>query len=102
MASLLGKKGYKAIRVINSKKKIQRSLLALLLLIHFIALFFFSFFLLHFFFGIYFVIGIDSFADNLCFFLVFHFFEFSCWLSSTNSLIWIFGAFVAFIEVVSL
>ena len=33
---------------------------------------------------------------------MFHFFEFSCWLSSTNNLIWIFVAFVAFIEVVSL
>ena len=50
----------------------------------------------------YFEIGIISFAKNLCFFPVFHFFEFSCWLSSTNNLIWIFVAFVAFTEVVSL
>ena len=33
---------------------------------------------------------------------MFHFLEFSCWLSSTNNLIWIFVAFVAFIEIVSL
>ena len=39
---------------------------------------------------------------RICVFLVSHFFEFSCWLSSTNNLIWIFVAFVAFIEVVSL
>ena len=35
-------------------------------------------------------------------FLPLHFFEFSCWLSSTNNLTWIFVAFVTFIEVVSL
>ena len=43
-----------------------------------------------------------SFHDNLCFFHVSHLFEFSCWLSSTNNLIWIFIPFVSFIEVVSL
>ncbi|CAH3168188.1 unnamed protein product, partial [Pocillopora meandrina] len=47
-------------------------------------------------------IGIILFSDNLCFFLVFHFLEFSCWLSSTNNLIWIFVAFVAFIEVLNI
>ena len=31
----------------------------------------------------YFEISIISFAENLCFFFFFHFFEFSCWLSST-------------------
>ena len=53
-----------------------------------------------------FVYGLESLSFHLlkilCFFLVFYFFEYSCWLSSTNNLIWIFVAFVAFIEIVSL
>ena len=93
-ASLLEKKGYKAIRVINSRKKFK----GFFLLFSFLFVAFKSLFC----FCILFEIGIISFADNLCFFLVFHFFEFSCWLSSTNNLIWIFVAFVAFIEIVSL
>ena len=51
------------------------------------------------------VYGLESVSFNLlkiCFFLIFYFFEYSCWLSSTNNLIWIFVAFVAFIEIVSL
>lgn len=51
------------------------------------------------------VYGLESVSFNLlkiCFFLIFYFFEYSCWLSSTNNLIWMFVAFVAFIEIVSL
>ena len=62
--SMLGKRGYEAIRVMNSKRKIILFLLALLLSIHFITLF-----LLYF--CIQFRIGIISFAENLSFFVVF-------------------------------
>ena len=97
MASLLEKKGYKAVRVINSKKKkLTVSSCSYPLLFVPINSFFFVCFCIQF------EIGIISLAEDLCVFLVFHFFEFSCWLSSTNNLIWIFVAFVAFIEVVSL
>ena len=53
-------------------------------------------------FCVWFEVGIISFAENSFFALVFLFLEFSCWLSTTYNLIWIFVAFVAFIEVVGL
>ena len=90
MASLLGKKAYKAIRVINSKENDSTVSSSSSPPLH---SFFCSF--------VYSLdsVSIISFAENLS---SFYFFEFSCWLSSTNNLTWIFVAFVAFIEVVSL
>ena len=77
LVSLLEKRKnvYKVIRVINSEKKFNG----------FFVLFSFYFVAFNslFCFCTYFEIGIISFAENLCFFFFFHFFEFSCWLSST-------------------
>ena len=71
----------------------------------FFLLFSFQFISLHSFFCI-FVYSLESVSFHLLriclFFSSFFFFEFSCWLSSNDSLIWIFLAFVAFIEIVSL
>ena len=75
-------KGYKAIRVINSKKKNSK-----------VSSCSSPFYSLHLIFNVFFL---DIFWDKYHF-LCFHFFEFSCWLSSTNNLIWIFVTFVAFI-----
>ena len=46
--------------------------------------------------------GLGVLSQQICVYSVFSFYLSSCWLSSTDNLIWIFVAFVALIEVVSL
>ena len=98
-ASLLGKKEYKVIPVINSKKHIHCLVLPLLFLLSIHDIFFFPLFFLWL---VYILIWVCFIRCNLFFFLVFHFSAFSCWLSTNNDLIWMFVAFLTFIEVVSL